>query len=344
MLKKKQIRSVIIALCFLFLGWGPLTLAESQNGFSISPINPTTGEPQSTYYDLTVVPRQKQTLKVRLFNSQNEDMTVKVQANEAGTNNNGVITYAGQEKQDASLRVPFSRIAHFETEEVVIPKQSSKDVALQIEVPSEPFKGIILGGIRVTEVIKNASKAQAASVKANVAYSVAVVLREQEETMDPSMHLLGVGQEVRNYRNYLSAELQNSAPRLIKKLETKASVYKKGSNKLLYEAEKTSMEMAPNSKFKFGINLEQRPVKAGKYVMKVSGKADGKPYQFEQEFEITEQEAKALEKNRLYVSDDQSNNNWIWVLVACLVLLLLLGIGCFMIGYEKRKARQKGED
>lgn len=313
----------------------------SSNSFSISPLNPSTGQPQSTYYDLTVKPSEETEIKVRIFNSSNQDIKVNVNANDAATNSNGVISYNGEEKKDASLKVPFSTIARLEQKQFTIPKNGSLDVPIHIKVPDQKFSGVILGGIRVTGISSQSKDANTPAVKANVAYSVAVVLREDSQTIAPSMHLLGVIKEVRNYRNYISANLQNSAPRLIKKLEANARVYKQGTTKLLYQAQKSGMEMAPNSNFNFGISLENHSLKPGKYTMKISGKADGIPYSFEKDFTITGREAKTNNENAVYASDDQENTPLILIAVGAGILLVLILLVCLIL--LRRKKFNKGE-
>ena len=332
---------LFLSLLLLVLGLHFNVKADSgtpnNSSFSISPLNPNTGQPQSTYYDLVVKPNEEKEIKVRVFNSSNQDIKVNVNANDAATNSNGVISYTGEEKQDASLKVPFSTIANLEQKQVTVPKNGSLDVPIHIKVPAQKFSGMILGGIRVTGVSSQSKESNAPAVKANIAYSVAVVLKEDSQTVAPSMHLLEVKKEVRNYRNYISANLQNSAPRLIKKLEANASVYKQGSTKLLYQAKKSEMEMAPNSNFNFGISLENHSIKPGKYTMKISGKADGTPYSFEKDFTVTAKEAKTNNENAVYASEEQSNTPLTFIVIGMGILLVLVLLGYFFI-LRKRKS------
>lgn len=323
-LKKNWKRFLWLPLLVFCLGGGTVWADQTNasNSFSISPLNPDTNLPQSTYYNLTVKPNEEKEIKVRIFNSSSEALTVKVALNDATTNENGVISYSGEGEKDNSLKVAFTSMAHLDQEQVRIHAKGSYDASIKIKVPSEQFTGTVLGGVRVTSVTASNASTSAA-IKANIAYSVAVLMTEDGAQPDPSMHLLGVKKESRNYRNYISAELQNSSPRLIKKLEVDAKVYKKNSSKLLYEAKKSEMQMAPNSKFAYGISLENTAFTPGKYRMVVTGTADGKAFSFSKDFEITSKEAKTYNKNSVYVTSEPTNALIFYLMGGIFVVLLL---------------------
>lgn len=316
---------------------------DQSNSFSISPLNPDTNQPQSSYYNLKVKPSEKKTIKVRIFNSGEDDIEVNVEANNASTNDNGVISYTNVSDKDPSLKIPFSNIATLKQKRVKVPKNSSTDVEIVIQMPKEKYEGIILGGIRVSGVPqeKESSKNKPA-VKANIAYSVAVLLAEDDKKIDPRMGLLGVEKVNKNYRNYINAKLQNAAPRLIKELKVHARIYKKESTQLLYESQKSDMQMAPNSQFKFGVSLENTPIQPGEYVMEVTGEADGTPFSFKEDFKVTKEEAKSLNKNAIYVRETSTDNTWLYLIIGPLGFILVCII-CYLL-YRNKKIRKKGQD
>ncbi len=313
-------------------------VSTSENTFSISPLNPETNEPQSTYYNLKMTPNQVKEIKVRLFNSSDKDIKVKVTLNNAATNGNGVISYAGTEDEDSSLKVPLTSLAKLKDPIVNIPKMGHYDESITIRMPQNSFHGEVLGGIRVTSLSESKIQTkEKPAVKANIAYSVAVLIREEDEKPEASMHLLDVIKENRDYRNCISAKLQNSAPRLVKKLEVNSKIYRENSNKLLYQASRSEMQMAPNSHFNFSTSLENTSIKAGKYTMRVSGKADGKPFSFTRNFSVTASEAKQLNKNAVYVKDEEGGGiSLIYMLIGIIVLLSLI-----LIYLYKKKINRK---
>ena len=282
--------------------------ADTNKSFSVTPLDPETKQTQPSYYNLKVAPNDQKVLPIRIYNGAEQAIKVKININ------NG-----------ATLKVGFSDIATVDNEEVTIPAKSAVDVPVTVIMPETKYDGQILGGIRITSA-EEKEKPKASGIASNIAYTVGVVLSETETKVTPDISLLGVKTEQRNSQNYISATLQNGAPVIIKKLEAKASVTKKGSKKVLYEAENSSMRMAPNSQFNYGINLVTTAFKSGKYTMTVTGKADGKAFSFTKNFTIKSKEAKEFNKNSVYVTDKPTNNTYLFIIIATLVLIIIASI------------------
>ena len=299
--------------------------ADTNKSFSVTPLDPDTKQTQPSYYDLKIAPNEKKILPIRIFNGAEQAIKVKININNGATNNNGITDYSGAGKKNATLKVGFSDIATVDNEEVTIPAKSAVDVPVTVIMPETKYDGQILGGIRITSA-EEKEKPKASGIASNIAYTVGVVLSETETKVTPDISLLGVKTEQRNSQNYISATLQNGAPVIIKKLEAKASVTKKGSKKVLYEAENSSMRMAPNSQFNYGINLVNTAFKSGKYTMTVTGKADGKAFSFTKNFTIKSKEAKEFNKNSVYVTDKPTNNTYLFIIIATLVLIIIASI------------------
>lgn len=345
MMKKLYTTIMMIALIALIgLPFGTVNAesTESQNVYSISPLDPETDQPQSNYFDLKVTPNEQKQVKVRIFNSSAEDIKVNVAANDGTTNDNGITSYLGEEKRDTSLKVAFSDIATLENNQLTVPKNGSVDAIINLKIPEKEFDGTILGGIRVSRVGEGtaATSKTKAAVKNNIAYTVAVVLKENDKEVDPQMNLLRVSTEQRNYRNYFTATIQNAAPRIIKKLEVTQKIYKKGDSKVLYEASNSDMRMAPNSNFNFGVSLEDQPFKAGTYTIKVTGKADGKDFSFEKDLTITNKSAAEWNENAVFVKDQPQNNAWLYLGILLLSVLLILAVSYMVYLRRKGKANE----
>ncbi|EME7220925.1 DUF916 and DUF3324 domain-containing protein [Enterococcus faecium] len=332
---KSKIKGIISLLFLVFSIFliAPQVLADEGGGFSVSPIDPETGEVQSSYYDLAVVPGQNLKLQVEIYNSSDKDMKIQVETNTASTNNNGITSYLKTEEQDSSLKVAFDKIAKAESEQVEVPANGTAMANINIELPKEAFEGEVLGGLRFTEIkTEEEKKQQKNAVDNNIAYTIGVLLHESDEEIAPEMALNKVFTEQRNGRNYISANLQNKAPRIIRELTVKAQVYEKGTDKLSYEASNDAMRMAPNSNFNFGISLENKKFIPGEYTMKISGTADGVPFDFSKDFTITAKEAKEYNKNSVFVTEDPKPNYLLYI-----VLVLLLIIVIFIVWFIQKK-------
>lgn len=286
----------------------PIQVVASENAnasqasyFSVSPLDTETKQPQSGYYDLTVVPNEQKEITIRLYNDLDEEIKVNVALTDATTNDNGITSYLGEEERDATLLIGFSDIATLKNGESIltIPKKGQIDVDITVDIPKEAFDGVILGGIYVSEVVEDTKEHidEGASVKNNIAYSIGVVLSENDTVVTPEIQLNEVFVEQRNYWNYIISNLQNIKPRIIKELIVEAKIYEKESNQLRYEAVNSTMRMAPHSNFNFGISLENQLFQAGDYTIKIDGTADGEHFSFEKDFTITTQEISILNKN-----------------------------------------------
>lgn len=299
--------------------------ADTSKSFSVTPLDPDTKQTQSSYYDLKVAPNDHKVLPIRIFNGAEQEIKVKININNGTTNNNGITDYSGTIKKNATLKVGFSDIATVDNEEVTIPAKSAVDIPVTVTMPEVQYDGQILGGIRVTSA-EEKEKPKTSGIASNIAYTVGVVLRETDAKVVPDMSLLAAKIEQRNSQNFISATLQNGAPVIIKKLEAKASVTKAGSKQVLYEAENSSMRMAPNSQFNYGINLVNAAFKSGKYTMTLTGKADGKAFSFTKNFTIKSKEAKEFNKNSVYVTDKPKDNTYLFIIIATLVLIIIAAI------------------
>ncbi|EME8160664.1 DUF916 and DUF3324 domain-containing protein [Enterococcus faecium] len=322
---KKNRKYLIGLFAFVFFIFLSSHKIYADNGdFSISPLDPKTGEVQSSYYDLTVTPGQKVVLKVKIHNNSDESKTIQVEANNGTTNDNGITSYLKTNKRDSSLKIAFEDIAKVEKNEIIVPSKGTEVAIVSVEIPNEKFIGDILGGLHFFENQHGNKRQQNSTITNHIAYTIGVVLKESEELVLPKMAMQGVILEQRNYRNYMSVVLQNSMPTIIKKLTVKAQVYKKDTDNLQYEASNNDMRMAPNSNFKFGISLEDKQFIPGEYTMKVSGNADGVPFDFSQNFTVPKDKAEKLNSNAVFVNEKENSTNLIYILIILVILVIIL--------------------
>ncbi|HFP6581200.1 TPA: DUF3324 domain-containing protein [Enterococcus faecalis] len=339
-----------LLLLSLFLVYSPLTVVQASenesapNGFSVTPLSIETGEPQSSYYDLTVVPNEEKKIKLKLFNSSAKDIEVKVEVNNGITNNNGITSYLKEKKRDSSLKVGLTDFTKVENEKIKVPKQGYAEAVLHLTIPDKAFEGEILGGVRFTSNdVKNDDSSKETAVTNNMAYTVGILLREDAKKFSPEIKLNEIKIEQRNSRNYISSNLQNAAPTLVKELEVKAEVTNKGEKEVLYTASNSDMRMAPNSNFFYGISLQNQPFKAGNYTMKITGTADGEAFSFEKDFKIDKEEAKKLNESAVFVTDKPQDNTWLYVALGGVVVLLLL-TGGYIVYIKKNGGKAVDED
>ncbi len=154
------IKKAMLFLMFTFsaLGFQQLVLADS-NDFSVTPVLTENQNPEvPSYFDLTVTPNQKQTLKIKIKNNSNEGVKYKLYVNTATTNQNGIIDYSiNNFEKDESLKLSLKDCLTLTEQLVDVLANSEKEVSLELSVPETPFEGIALGGITVEPSIEKGS-------------------------------------------------------------------------------------------------------------------------------------------------------------------------------------------
>jgi hypothetical protein len=332
-LKKSIIVTITLFIVLLILPVSHASEEVTGSDFAVTPIDPDTGEIQSSYFDLVVKPQQELELNVRIHNHSSEEMKIKVEANNGSTNSNGITSYISGSDKDTSLKVAFSDISNLIENIVTVPAKDTSTAVIKIKIPQEEFSGVILGGLRFSDATERKKTDSEKTITNNIVYTVGVILRENEVAVEPKMNLLGVAPEQRDSRNYIGANLQNSAPRIIEELKVNAKVYDKKTDKLSYETTNESMRMAPNSNFSFGIDLENSALIAGEYTLKLSGTADGFPFYFEKDFSISQKVAKELNESSVFV---KTNNHNTLIVLGLSIIVILLTIILILIVKRKK--------
>lgn len=319
----KRLFRLVIGFTVFF--WISVPTYADEIGFSQKPVLPDNQKKGVTgYFDLQVNPGSSQELQIELTNSSDKELTVLVDINSATTSDNGDVQYGGTEKiKDSSLPFSFEELVVYEKEVILTPKTTVM-YPIQLNIPEESFDGILLGGIQFqqkeTKKEKKSSK-DGLQIINKYSYEIGIQLTETDVSVKPSMKLLDVKASQFNYRNAIKATLQNTESAAITNLSVTGKIYKENGNKVLYEQTRDGMAMAPNSNFDFGIMWGKDEFRSGKYRFEGKAISSEGEWKFKQNFEITNKEAKKLNKEAVEVKKDNR------------LLFLLIGIGmiCFII-------------
>ncbi len=324
----------------VFLGGQNTVKAENLN-FSVSAVQADNQvDKQNTYFDLLVKPGEGQDLTIKITNSDSSAQKYRVTINRAGTNRNGVLDYSTHGvKPDKSLKNNIENLVPA-PETVSVPANSTKEYTFHLNVPAQSFSGVMLGGVRVQKVdSKDTSTKKGVSIKNKFAYVIGLQLRSNEDYVAPNMELLGVKAKQIDYRNYVTANLQNTKPTIMHNLNVNAKVNTKGTKDKVLSTTKKDMTMAPNSNFDFPIGTNGKALKAGKYTLVLDASAEKGRYHwhFTKDFVITDKTASKLNKSAV---DTQSGPNYfVWILIGVLIVLILLGIIIYLNQRNQKKRR-----
>lgn len=279
-----------------------------------------------TYFDLRLTPEETHTVKVKVTNKSDQERTINTKVKTATTNSNGVVEYINSD-QNQSIDLPYdlSKLVKANTPAITLAPHESKEVDYAIAMPKKDFSGILSGGIIFTSDSmeeKSAESTADVAIKNQFGYVIALVLHgEKEVTPDLQLSKVNLGQI--NNRNTVFAQLTNPKAAYLNKLNVNVKISKKNTDKVLYETEKSDLQMAPNSVFNYPVSLQETEFKPGKYVLAVQAESKGKTWDFEEEFEIKATEAKKL-NDQAYIHQDKNNYLLYIILLFVLFVLILL--------------------
>ncbi|MBO0441571.1 DUF916 and DUF3324 domain-containing protein [Candidatus Enterococcus ikei] len=311
-------------------------------GYSVQAVIPENQIDQSkTYFDLKMNPGQTQNIELEIKSSSEETLNLAVVPYIGTTNQNGELEYSVEpEKNDSTLVYPITRLISGQQKVTLKPKET-KRVTFTLKMPKKAFEGKIVGGFNVYDEANDAtneSKSKKNDVQIKNVFSVVIgiQLRENLDKIKPELKLNTVKASLFNYRTAIIANLQNTQPEFISELSVSTKVRKQNSKKVIYEAEKSDMAMAPNSNFNFPISLENQEIEAGNYELELIAHSKTENWRFTKKFRITEDEAVQLNTEAVEI-ETETGNMFIWIIVLSISLVMLLLLVIIFLVWRRRK-------
>lgn len=336
-MRKKGTKSVVVAL-LLFMWLFPKNASANDMDYTVEAVLPDNQVSQNTYFDLQMQPGQEQMLTLAVSNLSDHPIRVSVTPHDAYTNRNGLISY----DQDKVKLSPHANLQLTdlisEKQEVRLAARESKQVAFRLKMPKESFSGYLLGAFRIQEEQEaDISKEEdQLSVTNQFVYTVGVKLREKMEAIDPVVNLERVKPELVANKPQIVVTLVNDAPTIARNTKIHAEVYK--GERMIYETTKDQLALAPYSYFDFGIGTDNQPLKAGKYLVKLTAYSHDKKWQFEKNFTIQKKEAEKINEEAVGI-EVSSFHVW-YVILGILCVLLLAGLVYLLKKNRELKRRQ----
>lgn len=283
-----------------------ITENEKRAGFTVQAVLPENQiNDRVSFYHLLVTPEQSQTIQVKILNTSAEKQEYKVEVINAATNRNGLITYDEREKEpDESMKLPIEKVAKPKTAEVTVDGYSEGVAEIEIQLPKESFQGILLGGVRISlKSDDSEDESKGMSVKNTYGYAIGLVLTEQDFAPiygETELKLQKLQPEIDYGSKVLEASIQNPHPEAMQKLTAEGKIVRKGQKKTLAENKLKNVKIAPNSVFPFQVDWGMQEVSAGEYTFIGKVKGETKTWNFKQDFAITREMAKKMNKQTAF--------------------------------------------
>lgn len=364
---KKLTQAVVPVLLavFVFMMIAPLGVQASQNGASANigfyvqaQIPENQVDKNLSYFDLRVQPGQTQTLSIEIVNESNEEITVNLDAISASTNQNGVIDYKTPGVRDETLKTPFSKIATLGQNSVKVPAKGSTMATFTVEMPTESYDGVILGGIILTKqsassqaqpASENGAGSSGATIQNVYSYVVGVKLTETNTEVPPDFELIEVKAATVNYDAVVAHYIRNKEASIVKGMALDVLVTRADNGQKVAEIHKTDVDMAPNSVMQLAVGLikgedgQMPELEPGEYTSEVAVEYGGKTWNFSQTFRVGREEADTINENTIPDTAPAANFALPWWLVLIIVILLVLVIFLIilLLIVFKRKKREE---
>ena len=313
---------VTVFICVMALSIPSAVQAEEADDnmntkFTVKPNIPENqAKNTQSYYDLIVKPGQKQEVELSLINKTDEELTIDLNLANAVTNDNGLIVYNDFEKKpDSSLKVPLTTLIKLPEEHVKVPAKKTVTAKMTVEIPANGFQGLVLGGVYASLAEdEKEEKGKSTGLTSRYGFNVAIALRMSEDTpmyLAETLQLVKLVPTIALGNKSVQAVIQNPTSAIFPEVRLEGKVTKKGETKEYAKRILPSVRFAPNSTMNFHLDF---------------GKEDEQQvWPFKQEFTISSQEAKKLNKEAVVklVLPTWWNQAFYGLLVATIVSLIL---------------------
>ncbi|WP_347082669.1 DUF916 and DUF3324 domain-containing protein [Enterococcus mundtii] len=343
MKQKQKVRKIVWLLALLFL-FAPMSVQAEEKTLNVyaNPIFPESQVDEGKgYYDLNLAPNEQETIQVEIGNNSAEPIRVQVTAHTAFTNVLGKVEY-GKEALEPDPTLSHSLADLIKPSGMIeLSRNESKIIDLPLNMPGDAFKGFLAGGLRIAEYKEDDEESEepegeGVAIKNEFAYVIGVVVSNTRDAVQPELELLDVFADQLNYRNVISANLQNFTPTFVNRLAVEATVKRSGENDVLYEARQEMMQMAPNSNFNFPISLEGERFRSGTYVLELTATSGENEWSWTREFTIEADEARKLNREDVMID---TGLNWLVIGISSLILVLVVII--FYLIVQKKRSNEK---
>ena len=345
-IRGKKLKTTFIFFIFLIFTIIPVKSMD----FMVTPILP---ENQRIgirgYFDLLLEPGQEQDVYIIITNSSQDDITITIDIFTVSTNRNGIIDYSARGIIDDSIELNLDDIITIAEPNITIPGNSEVQVPITINIPDEPFDGVLLGSIFVLRGVTEEERTAAGMIVNQFAFATAIQLQVSEEPVDFHFELGEVSVQVTDWRASYIAEIHNKVPRMIGGAIVNARVFPLGLDTPIF-VDTTRVSFAPNTVFPLTlIDRIGAGVAAGMYTIEVSIEYDDNTWTFSQDFEIIEEEAAFINENAIappdlgaeqFIIATEGNSPLFWILVSSAAAICIAGLVIVILLIRKRQRKK----
>lgn len=287
-------------------------------------------------YMITGNPGETVELKLLVINQANDTRKFRFDVNTAYTSNAGSLAYDNNKVKDPSLKIQTRSLATPKSAVFSIPGNKTATLTFKIKVPTQSYKGTLMGGVTVTpykEKAKGTVSANGTLIKNKFQYSIPIQVKQKDggteeakysvRTVKPALVQTADGQT-----QGVNVNVHNSTNSYTGTLTAHAVITKKGDKSFKIKKTSQNQEIAPTTNFNMGISWGKNKLQSGDYHLKLTYKTAGgiKSWVINKDFTITNNDAAKYNK----LAGIKPNYLWLWILLGVLALAIILGLGIYL--------------
>ncbi|WP_164508481.1 DUF916 and DUF3324 domain-containing protein [Lacticaseibacillus baoqingensis] len=332
--------AALIAVVGLGLVQGHLVHAANTGAqYTVSPVIPEnhrTGV--SSYFDLVVKPGTTQPLTLAVTNQTSSPRHLRLSLTTAYTQSNGMIAYKPNGPKDPSAQYRLTDLGQ-PTQTVDLAGGQTKQVTVNLKIPAQGFKGVLLGSLYLVDTQKtNGDTSGGVKFKNQFATVVGVQLQTSDTAMDQvkkELQLTGVSAGIQNGKPGVIATVQNPTPTFWGKMRLQAKVTKRNSSAVVMKRTVNGFTVAPNSHFDYGI-LQNKALDPGDYSLDLLITGPHGRWHFKRNFSILAAEADKINRT-VHMKRAFSLPWWAWLLIGIASVGLLWLIVTLIRRHQQHK-------
>ena len=316
-----------VVLGLFLVGNSAVSANDTDSKFDVSVVksDKMRGDTSRSWYDLKLTPGEKTTLTLNVTNRDTKSETFDVLTTQAETGHNMVMTAENpiskvQSSVISSLQLG-SNILTTPNDTLTIPAGETKQVNVQVRMPSSRINGSWLGGIHLQKHVDSSSRA-ANGYTNRFNYLVYVQLSNTDDVTKADLSLKGITYKKQNGTGQVNIKLQNDKAGFVSDANSKVLIHQKGQSENVVNVSQNSQSIANGSIFTY--QLSTNALKAGKtYVADITihDNKNNLTWHWTQEFKA---QAELPLSGWLGSNPMVANYNWIWWLLAILALIIWL--------------------
>lgn len=292
---------------------------------------------QVSYFDLQMVPKQEQTLHLKIENISDQTIMLDTTLYQGNTNSIGVIEYDKSVKGLANnAQVNIEDLVKISENKIKISPKQTHELQVKIKMPEKKLSGITIGAIRV---VQNNEANKEGNIQNNFAREIGLVLQSSDPEQIPStLKLLDAQAGQVNTRNVFTEKIQNPKPKLIRLTNLKAIITKEDDQEVIYQASQLEGSIAPNTILNYRIPLDGKALLPGVYVATFEADEGEHHWKLTRKFTVKNNISKKLNQTDILIKSQPSFfAKYKWMMITgCVLLVIILGL-CIYIGKIKRK-------